>query len=387
MKLVRTILAGVLLLSMILSLASCGSSLGGLEETVETATETVETVTEEETGVKPKKLSFKDHGDKLRLIGERTNINDSGLLVAEWCGSGFEVNVNIEEDGSDVSMGTRFNYASYWIVYLDGERLPERIKITNGNKDTVIVSGISAGEHTIRVIKDTQMGTTRSNYNNILNLTLCGTITDQTAPDQKEMLIEFVGDGYFTGFGALGNEGSSSSINDECSFTASLPYLVSEKMDADYSVVAHSQIGMVLKSGAHTIQTLYAQHNAYRDEEFLYTPERTPDVIVIHVGMDDTVAKLSRGDFILRGEEFIQLIRSYYGKDVPVVWVYGTYYVAHRVPEIKAMASRMEGVYAFEAEYGQSGSGGTNTVRYPNAEEHQKSADKLVTYLQDLLKK
>ncbi|MBR7165676.1 MAG: hypothetical protein IKD18_05290 [Clostridia bacterium] len=388
MKLTRLIIAGILLVATILPLASCGSSLE-LEETAETVTteEVVET-----TPVVPvptvKRYPIKELEGKLALIGERTGFAQNGLLPLEWVGSGFVLTVNAPEEGTEVKMNTRFNYESTLLVYVDGELYGDPITLGNGNKETVIAN-LTAGVHTVKVLKDTQQGTNRNNYNNIVALSFNGEVleSDQT---KKDLYLEFIGDGYLTGFGSMGNTAGSAEISKECSFTVALPNLVSQAMDADYSVVAHSQIGLIATSGGFTLPTLYNNHNGYRDLEYFYTPTRVPDAIIIHAGNDDSTTKLILADFITQGEAFIQQIRSYYGeagKDIPVIWTYGTVYYTRRSSEIQAIALRNDNVYALQLEYGQNGSGGKETVRYPNAADHQKSADILVPYLKNLLGK
>ncbi|MBR3837211.1 MAG: hypothetical protein IKJ74_03610 [Clostridia bacterium] len=387
MKLTRLIIAGILLIATILPLASCGSSLT-MEETAETVTteEAVET-----TPVVPvptiKRYPIKELEGKLALIGERTGFAQNGLLPLEWVGSGFVLTVNVPEEGTEVKMNTRFNYEGTYLIYVDGELYGDPITIGNGNKETLIAN-LTAGTHTLKVLKETQQNTNRNNYNNIVALSFNGEVLESDQTD-KELYLEFIGDGYFTGFGALGNTAGSSTISKECSFTAALPYLVSQALDADYSVVAHSQIGLSTKSGGYTLPLLYNNHNGYRDLEYFYTPTRVPDAIIIHAGNDDST-KVILADFIKSAEDFIQQLRSYYGeagKDIPVIWTYGTLYYTRRSSEIQALAIRNDNVYALQLEYGQNGSGGKETVRYPSGADHQKSADILVPYLKNLLGK
>lgn len=389
MKLVRTILAGVLLISMLLPLVSCGSSLS-LDEVEETVT--TETAEKETTPVvqapKAKRYTMKDLQGKLKLLGERTVYTDTGLLALEWVGSGFELTIDAPEGGTDVTLQSRFNYVSYWYCYVDGEQFGDRIYLENGNKDTVIAT-VDQGVHTIRFVKDTQAGKNRNNYNNIVSLSFFGELleSDQT---KKNTYLEFVGDSYFVGYGSIGSQAESATFAEESSYRESLPAIISKELDADYSVVAHSNIGLVTTIGSMTLPMLYHNNNGYRDLTFTYAPTRLPDAIILHVGQEDALSKLAVGDFIIKGEEFISTLRSYYGeagKDIPVIWIYGTYYYTQRTSEIQAIALRGDNVYAVEGSFGRSGSGPKDGIRYPNAEEHQKTADILLPILKDILGK
>ncbi len=391
MKIYRTLLAALLLVSMVLPLASCKS-----EPLPEMTTETVETVeetvAEELIASNMKEYKMGEIKDSIKVLGERTGYNKDDELIAEWSGSGFEMRVNIDEGGSDLRIGFRCNYAARWKVLVDGKQYGERVATSTGNKKVVVASAIPAGEHTIAIIKDTQPATSRNNYNSILSVSFNGEFLE--APAKKDMYLEFIGDGYFVGFGALGKGSSStaSKIVEETSVTSSLPYLTAQALDADYSIVAHSQIGLATKAGGYAMPALYDNRYAYRELDVRYEPERKPDAIVIHLGMDDTLTTLPMGQFIVACKNFTEDVRDYYNdQKIPVVWVYNTLYHTVRAGEIEALMKYMGGeaanVYALKLSYGANGSGSTETGRYPSAEDHQKSVDILVPYLKQLLGK
>ena len=110
-------------------------------------------------------------------------------------------------------------------------------------------------------------------------------------------------------------------------------------------------------------------------------------VIIINAGNHDSTSTTA-ADYILKSEEFIDSIRAYYGdegEDIPVIWLYGTVYYTRRAAEIQTLQKRNDNVYAFQCEYGRSGSAAKDVVRYPNAAEHQKTVDIFVPFLQNLL--
>ena len=390
MKRYRTIVAALLLFAMLLPLSACGEVENETTQTRETTTAETKTAGGEEESAMPlKEYAMGSLRDSIKVLGERTGFSGDEML-AEWSGSGFEMNVNVGDEGTDLKMGFRCNYAARWKVYVDGEQWGDRVTTTTGNRKIIVARGIPAGVHTIRFVKDSQPNTSRNNYNSILTLALNGEIL--TPPEEKGLYLEFIGDGYMTGFGALGKSGNSSAVQilEETSVTAALPYLVSQTMDADYSIVAHSQIGLKVKAGSFNMPSLYANRYAYRELDVQYEPTRVPDAIVIHLGMDDTLTDLTMGNFIVTAKDFITSVRDYYGgAKIPVVWLYNTMYHTNRSGEIQALVRYMggesAGVYALEMYYGASGSGTAETDRYPSAEEHQKSADILVPFLKDLL--
>ncbi len=396
MKLTRILLAALLAIAMLLPLASCASDplpevTVETEETV-TAEETTENDVQQDAGPKLNEYKIGEIRDNIKLLGERSGYNKDDELIAEWSGSGFEMRVNIAEGGSDLRLGFRCNYAARWKVFVDGEQFGERFATSTGNRKQTVATGIPAGEHTISVVKDTQPATSRNNYNSVLTVAFNGDLLE--APAKNDLYLEFIGDGYMVGFGALGSGSSSSSsqIIEETSATSALPYLTAKAMNADYSIVAHSQIGFSTKAGAYKLPALYDNRYAYRELDTRYKPERKPDAIIIHAGMDDTLESLPMGQYIVECKNFTQDVRDYYkDQSIPVIWVYNTLYHTVRAGEIEALMEYMGGasanVYALKLAYGANGSGSTETDRYPSAEDHQKSVDILVPYLKQLLGK
>lgn len=393
MKLLRTILAAVLLLSMVLPLASCQKEPEELPTTTveEIKTEEEAVTSESESDQLLKEYSAEEMKDSIKLLGGRTGYNADGELVVEWSGSGFEANIKVEEEGTDLRLGLRANYASRWVVYVDGKIWGERVATGTGNRKNIIATGIPAGEHNIRVVKDSQPNTNRNNYNSILSFAFNGEF--MAAPAQKDLYLEFIGDGYMVGFGALGSStnASKTKIAEETSFIVSLPYLTAQAMDADYVVAAHSEIGLKKQAGAYAMAGLYANQFAYRDLTNRYKPTRTPDAIVIHLGMEDSLDSISMGEFVTQAKNFIKTVRAYYGKDVPVVWLYNTIYHTVRAGEIDALAKSMggasAGVYALEAYYDANGSGVTGSTRHSSPVGHEKTTELLTELLREIIKK
>lgn len=390
MKQYKIFLAVLLVFSMVLSMVSCAGDPEETKTTVDIMGETEEEEPATEESAMPLEyFAIKELKNDIKLLGERTNYNSKDELVTEWSASGFEMKINVAEGGTDLRLGMHSSYVSYWVVFVDGEQWGSAVSIPKGTTKRLVAKGIPAGEHTIRVVKDSQIGNQRNNYTSVTSFEFAGSVMNMDTSD-KELYLEFIGDGYMVGFGALGSEADSKDIAAETSVTSALPYLVAEKMDADYSVVARSEIGLLAESGPFAMGDLYMNQNGYRDLTVMYEPERVPDAIIIHLGMDDRAGDLAAGEFILQSEDFVNKIREVYGEDVPVIWMYNTYSHTFRAGEVKGLETRMgegSGVYAFEAAYGNNGSGTKTTAKFPSAADHQKTVDLLVPYLQDLLGK
>ena len=394
MKQFRIILAMLLLFAVMLPLASCGSSEPAPEVEAEAEGEDKNEVAApvvETPDMPVEEYSMEALKGRIKLLGERTGYNGSGELMAEWAGSGFEINVNVGEEGTDLVLGFRSNYAARWKVYVDGEQYGDRIATKTGNRKQIIARAIPAGEHTIRLVKDTEPATNRNNYNSLLSFSFNGEI--MTPPEDKPLYLEFIGDGYMTGFCNLGESSTTAKnkVPDVSSVTEALPYLTSLAMDADYSIVAHSKIGLKTEAGVYNMAELYNNQYAYRELDKTYKPDRTPDAIVIHFGMDDTIDALPMGKWLVAASQYIETLRGYYNNEkIPVIWIYNTRFHTKRAGEIQSLARYMgEGcnVYALEGYFGTNGGGTVECGVFPNAQEHQKTTDLLVPMLKDILKK
>ncbi|MBR5295632.1 MAG: hypothetical protein IKU24_03460, partial [Clostridia bacterium] len=129
MKFYRMILASLLMISMLLSMVSCKSEPLP-EQTLETQ-ETEEEPEQATPGVEQSDMPLTEYligevKDSLKLLGERTGFGSDDDLLAEWSGSGFEMRVNVGEEGTDLRVGFRCNYAARWKVLVDGELWGER---------------------------------------------------------------------------------------------------------------------------------------------------------------------------------------------------------------------------------------------------------------------
>lgn len=328
--------------------------------------------------------SFPELADSLRLWGGRTNIVPEGL-IAEWSCSGFEI--CFETAGTNFDVTYKASYESYWRVYVDGKALPERIYCpeNEGETSVIFVENMTAGTHTVKIIKDSQIDKTKNAYCTLTGVSFDGTLltADRT---ERALYLEFVGDSLSSGSGALGNAGSSPTYSSEISGTSAYPYLIADALDADYSIVSRGGIGVTTKAGDYTMPELYPYLNGYRDKT-PYEPTRAPDLVIINLGTNDT-EDLS-DYFITDGQELIQTIRSIYGQDVKIVWVYGMFFEDHLVDEIRQMADDAGGeeneVYTFQMIYGRNGSGSKDDNRHPSAADQQKNAEHLLLYLKQLM--
>ncbi len=332
--------------------------------------------------------TLKEKG-QIKIIG-RCDISGN-MMSAPWSGCGFEMRVNAAGGKFAVNIVTSEEKV-YFAVFVDGKPLDRGEPVTQQN--TKLQFDLPAGEHTVKVVRDTQISKTGVLY--ILGMDFNGEVLE--APEEKDMYIEVVGDSIACGLGALGTykQGEVWKQPEEDSAVSSFAYRTAEALDADLSIVARGGIGLYkVSSGSQeatestklSMQEVYPYKNGFTaadTEEDKYSFERKPDLILLELGANDDTKNESRWKEELTG--FVQMLREKNGDTVPIVWVgkneqhYNTALLAKRT-DLKDDKN----FYAFRYAYGGSGSAAlaTQTAGHPSAAEQQEFADKIVNFLKE----
>ena len=341
---------------------------------------------------KPLKLDLGENYDMVKAIG-RVSYSETGIYC-DHSASGIEFtgmmkgNVVLEVETAGVKNGCT---TTYFTVYIDGERQAERLSVEPGPRKLKVASFDEMGEHTIKVIKQTE-----SNYTllEIKSITLEGAIYDP--PEDKELYIEFIGDSLTCG---MGNIGENSSPNPQTPIwedaTQSYGYMIAEDLDADYSIISQSGIG-IAGSWFDPLFDYYtmASYSRYKkdktfDEEYSFFLH-TPDIIVINLGTNDYFLNKDKDPTMCKPEEvqkmteqFIKHVRDCYGKDIPIVWAYGfvgTFLYDNIKGAIDKLGGEEEGIYMIEVPKNTGGAQG-----HPTVEGHRAAADKLLPLIKEIL--
>ena len=316
--------------------------------------------------------------DKVKLIG-RTKFISDGILCdhpasgIEFCGfmSG-DVKLLINVDGDN-----------YFTVYIDGKRTPERLYPRENS--VTIASFEGARFHTIKILKQSESVWTRSTINGI---EITGELL--TPPTKRDFLIEVLGDSLTTGFGNLGvkGEGSAQGGNTPHKEDATQTYgfIAAETLNADCTIVAWSGIGLNLSYVSAIYGDYYKRYSYHRNREGDdYTFDNAPDLVVIHLGANDSTNKQTkREDFVRKGKEFINFIFDGYKKEIPVIWAYDP---DEGVPEyikeiLNYFGGEEKGFYMLELEW-HSEDALWGASGHPGIKAHEKHAKLLV----ELIKK
>ena len=313
------------LLVCLLPLVSCKENSG---EDLQTSTPESESRQELPSGKDPdpepptpsneKTYRLAEVADRIKPIGRSDWSGDA--LLCDFTASGFEVNVNAS---GTLKMTLDATAQTYFTVFVDGIRKHNRISVPAGeNVEVELTDFAAAGEHSIRVLKQTEA---KNSLCLIRALTVEGTVSER--PADRDLLIEFVGDDIFCGFGnylcyAGTPEPGSAQYQDG---TNALPFLAAEALNSDCSVVSFSGIGLASGTISYSMAEAYAKRSYLRDAETGYSFSRTPDLVVIGLGSIDALNReqITKEAFKDEVKHLITEIRRLNGRDVPIVWTYG----------------------------------------------------------------
>ncbi len=273
-------------------------------------------------------LGKNGHADKVKKLG-RTMTLTTGI-ACDHTASGIEFRGVFKGDVYVTIKSTQIKSnspASFFTVYIDGVRqIVSNRNSVMGTKAIKVASFQTEGEHTIRVVKQTEANYTNAEFQKI---SFTGYLL--TPPANKELYIEFIGDSLTCGMGNIGNNSSTEPQSAQWEDgTQSYGYMLAEELDADYSIISESGIGISGSWSDHDMPAYYPMTSYIRNKTQKYDFDRVPDLIVINLGTNDYYInkdKEPKGTLCTTAEvteetaKFIKYVRDAYGEDVPIVWV------------------------------------------------------------------
>ncbi len=319
--------------------------------------------------------------NKLKLTGRMQKLGTG--LTCDFTASGIEFNAYIEGELSftvDVSGQT-----TYFTVYVDGERMPKRYEAKAGSNEIVIADFGDIALHNVRIVKQNQA---QRSLTVLKELKFYGQIAD--APEDKELYIEIIGDSITCGHGNLCANGTASAdttIYEDG--TQAYSYLLAEKLDADYSIMGCSGIGLdqsyTLHNSGFREEDFYPKASYYRSKTELYdfSSARVPDIVIINLGQNDAGVNPSttKDVFIQKTKELVRFIRTSYGEDVTIVWAYGMMGPGHNSymkEAFESMGGEANGLYHVQALPQPNLAGGQS---HPTVEAHEQAATTIATFI------
>lgn len=218
----------------------------------------------------------------MRLVGRFEEGDGSGPLLG-WGGS--QIIARFEGTGLSATLDD-WSGASHYDVIVDGALQPTPLVLTQGEATYTIVSGLSAGLHTVVLARRTEamVSTTRLGEFIVAGGQLA------TPPPALTRRIEFIGDSSITGWGVECTDGnddfSAPTQNERKTYAA----LASAALNAEHSNVAYSGRGVLRNfdpSNDEVMAILYQRSNPDNPDSTWGFNVWQPDLVWIALGGND----------------------------------------------------------------------------------------------------
>lgn len=326
-----------------------------------------------------------DVSQNLKLLGR--TYEDAGRIICDHTASGIAFDAYIQ---GDLLLNVETTGDTYFTVYVDDQRLDTRYHAVG--PETLVISGWEKAEalsfHTFRIVKQTEASWSTAE---LLSMDFYGKLMGATK--NRALYIEFIGDSLSCGYGNLwtknaAHASSESGIALYEDGTQAYPYLTAEGLNADISVMSYSGIGLDLSwvntdGNGLRIMDFYKMRSYSRDKEteFDFASTRTPDVVVINLGCNDSAMGSPKDAFQNRVKELIQFIRKEYNAKIPIVWVYGMGDSTAGWVEttFRELGGEEEALYMVQLRPDSSGGNG-----HPSKNAHKTNAAILSNYLRSI---
>lgn len=310
--------------------------------------------------------------ENFKRYGRMTEHKDG--LTCDFTASGIEFYGILQ---GDVILSLSCSADTYFTVFIDNARQEERFYATSTTEQLCIASFADAGEHTVRVLKQTEAQWSLCVLNNV---SVTGFL--YPAPAEREFLIEFIGDSITSGYGNLGDPSTPvAGIALMQDGTQAFAFLTAETLDVDHNMVSCSGIGIAKGWTAINELDFYQRDCYYRDPDARYHGSvRSPDLIVINLGTNDQDRGCEEQAFKSGMRKLLTYIREQY-PDVPIIWMYnmmtyGCFTWAR--PIIAEFGGEGAGIYTLQLTPNKLGAG-----NHPSLEAHYAASEQLTAFIKE----
>ena len=319
----------------------------------------------------PAKHMLANNLTSLKVFG-RSMVEGTGI-TCDFTASGIEFNAYIHDK---LCLNVTASKDTYFTGYVDGVRSDTRFYAPAGTTTLNLADFRTSGSHNIRILKQTEA----QNSLCVLNYLQFDGQFEQ-APAEKNAYIEFIGDSITCGYGNLCANGAANpgtALNQDG--TQTFAFNAAESLNADFSMVSCSGIGVAVGYRTFTEDAFFAKQSYYRNQTTAYAPARTPDLVVINLGTNDQSKGADSETFKQKAVELINLVRTTYGADVKIVWAYNMMksgMSAEVAQVIEALGGESAGLYMCELPRNTAGGGG-----HPSLEAQISAAAVLTQFIQ-----
>ncbi|MBQ7566499.1 MAG: hypothetical protein IJT18_05205 [Oscillospiraceae bacterium] len=310
----------------------------------------------------------------------RTYMGDNGLQML-WPGNAIEFTAVLS---GSVTLSYTSSDNGYLQSYVDGEaNTRARLFASSDEKKLVVAENIQPGLHTVRIVRDNDIVTTAGSYTAWSAVSFTGVKSSVTAPQDKDLLIEYVGDSITSGKGVM-SSAQYSGDDPNHSVTHAYSYVSAQTLDADWVITSRGGAGFIrIGSCPKTMADMYDYVNPFDADSDLveYGFAHKADVVVLALGTNDSVTGT---EFIDAAKAMIQQIKDRNGDDTVIVVMYGMMTGSHYTELAQAAAE--SGVYSLQVTRNNDGGSSSPTgTGHPGIEGQAKVADELVAFLETIL--
>ena len=259
----------------------------------------------------------------------RTTVID-GTLMLDHSASGIEFSAKCK-GAVAVTFNTEYlnstdeNGGCYFTVIIDGEEKSRNLcHITEvGTRTILLETDLKYGMHTFEIYRQTELAKATIGIKSII---LDGKLLN--AEKSGNLHIEFLGDSVTAGSGVLGDssiERKFASTPKYQDATKGFAYLTAKKMDADFSVIAQSGIGVSVGHSTDTMLGIYPKLRYGKDSGSEYDFSRKADVVVVALGSNDISTYEANNKTLEQVKQgYIDLLELVKAKNpnAAIVWVY-----------------------------------------------------------------
>lgn len=259
--------------------------------------------------------------ENVKLTGRTYNDSETTWLVqsgaaAEFTVTGKSASVTL---AGDSSISNDADYRPRYAVFVDGEQLIDEV-ISEEEKVISLFDGETSRTAEVKVIHLSEANNGPIGVKNI------NVVSDALQPvkpaEQKELLIEFIGDSITCAYGVEGANAYEPFKTTTENFMKSYAYLTAQKLDADYSAVSYSGHGIIsgysndgTKNTDSLVPALYDYVGKWGYEHEWDFTARQNDVVVINLGTNDNgyvTADLENNsqEFIDGYIDFLEMVRD-----------------------------------------------------------------------------
>ena len=303
----------------------------------------------------------------------RSSVNANGV-TADWSASGIEFNASYE-GAVKVSAVLDSNKSIQFRAFVDGVETGD-ITFTESSV-AVTVPGTATPVKTEKTIRLVRIPYVKDGLATLSEVSLKGSVSTW---DEERPLIEFIGDSITCGYGSVSNDDFKDGAK-------TYSYITANELDADYSMVAISGIGVTASNAQHGdkgMANFYKYTNYYRNTTELYAPTRKADLVVVNLNTNDIYNNATESAYKADLRALISDVRSIHGADVSIVWIIGHMRPASSTVNVwlSEVFAEYENVHIITTTQNQDGG-----ASHPSYASHQETAAQLISYIEqnDLL--